>query len=118
MQLSLPPASRIRTRFLGSADRRLATMQPAVPAPMTIKSKSPSRRFITPSIFGFFYAIALHGPPVQGAVGRGVAAVLQKHSRLNQETETTHAHREPRRRSAARYPGLAPRHPPASRAAL
>jgi hypothetical protein len=30
---------------LGSADSRLATMQPAVPAPTTIKSKSPSSRF-------------------------------------------------------------------------
>src|SRR6185437_8922331 len=56
IQLSLPPASRIRTRLLGLADSRLAMMQPAVPAPTTIWSKSPSIR----RVMACFRPVLLH----------------------------------------------------------
>src|ERR1019366_9691494 len=42
IQLSRPPTSSTSTRLVGSADSRLASTQPAEPAPTTIVSNSPS----------------------------------------------------------------------------
>src|SRR5262249_48515712 len=42
IQLSLPPASSSSTRVAGSAESRVASTQPAEPAPTMVESDSPS----------------------------------------------------------------------------
>ena len=46
------------------------------------------------------------------------ARVLDSDKTLKPATENFHAHRQPRRRSATRYPGLAPGYPSTSRTAV